>query len=247
MAHETPIPRALASRQVRIIRPRDARDIYANPGNEFARLAKAGILTRIAHGYYAVPPIEAFGDPRWRPTPESVALGVGQADHGRDRVALVGISASRLLGIPPRAIAVGIVAIPTRRRPLETTAGRVVFWTRDVATLDTQSAKTELARGWATTPEQTLLDIAERPGLGGITMSTASETMWQLAPRADWLRVHRLSISQHRPAAYARARWVCSGLVSDDAPSPLRQRRPASSHGLSSWNQSDAVQFGIAT
>lgn len=40
----------------RVVRPRDAVDLYANPRAEFRRMADTGVLRRIATGYYAVVP-----------------------------------------------------------------------------------------------------------------------------------------------------------------------------------------------
>src|SRR5438874_12539652 len=88
----------------RILRPRDFDDVYANPGGEFGRLARTGVLDRLAHGYYLLVPEEHRGA-FWRPEVEGVALGVTVADYGRDAVALMGPSAARLLGAIPRALA----------------------------------------------------------------------------------------------------------------------------------------------
>ncbi len=244
MAHETPLPRELASRSVRIVRPRDGHHVYRHPREQFARLARAGVLMRVARGYYAIPPTEALGDLNWRPTPEAVALGIGIADYGRDRVALSGISAARLQGVPPRALAIGVVSAPVRRPPVRTTIGPVAFWHRDLDALDTQKARTELAVGWAATAEQALLDLAGRPNLGGLSPVTAAEAMWDLARRVDWNLIHRLSELQRHPGAYARALWVCSGLVSGDAPPP-RLRRPVPRKELMSWSDSDPRAYGI--
>ncbi|QBI20754.1 hypothetical protein ER308_15080 [Egibacter rhizosphaerae] len=39
----------------RVVRPRDAEGLYRNPRAEFRRLADAGALRRVAHGYYLIP------------------------------------------------------------------------------------------------------------------------------------------------------------------------------------------------
>jgi alkylation response protein AidB-like acyl-CoA dehydrogenase len=41
--------------------------------------------------------------------------------------------------------------------------------TRDISALDVQRAETELATGWVTSAQQTVLDLADRPALGGLT------------------------------------------------------------------------------
>lgn len=245
MTRETPLPRALASRSVRVLRPRDATDTYKDPFADLRRLADAGLLIRLAHGYYAIPPTEAFGDPAWQPTPEGVALGIGVADYGENAAALSGVSAARVRGVLARAVAVAIVSIPTRRQTLDTTAGRIVFWTRDTGTLDLQRAKTDLAPGYATSLEQTVLDIADRPRLGGVSTRLASETLWQLARRTDWDLVYSLSVAQRRPAAYARARWVCAGVAPDDAPPPRPRRSTTTTLGLISSTAAEPSLFGL--
>ena len=58
------IPRELVQRGRRVIRPRDLADRYTNPRAEVARMARNGVLHRIATGYYAVPPLNRLGDPR---------------------------------------------------------------------------------------------------------------------------------------------------------------------------------------
>ena len=137
------------------------------------------------------------------------------------------------------------MSVPVRRPPLETIAGPVSFWHRPVADLDTQKAGTDLGIGWATTAEQTLLDLADRPRLAGLAPRVAAEAMWDLAARADWLRIQRLSEAQNRPSAYARALWTCAGLA-PEAPRP-RLRRPVPAKGLASWSGADPRAFGLTT
>lgn len=241
----TPLPIEIAARSLRVIRPRDAADLYRNPPLEFARLARAGLLLRVARGYYAIPPMEALGTVSWRPAAESVALGIAMVDYGKDRVALAGISAARVLDAVPRALAVGVVAAPTERHTINTLSGPLSFWKRDTSDLATQRARTELATGWVTTPEQTILDMAYRPKLAGISPATTSEAMWALATRVDWEMVFDLSVRQRRRAAYTRARWTCAGLVSDDAPPAVRSRRLVSAGGLRSWCDAEPERFGV--
>ncbi len=243
MSHATPIPPQLASRAVRVIRPRDAAGAYRHPAVEFARLERAGLLRRVARGYYAIPPGGAPVDAAWLPTPEAIALGIGITDYGRDAVALCGISAARLLGVLPRAVAGAVVSSPVRRPPVETVAGPVSFWHRSITDMETQKARTDLGTGWATTAEQTLLDLADRPPLGGLAPRTAAEAIWDLAARVDWIRVRHLSEAQDRPSAYARALFTCAGLVSE-APRP-RLRRPVPTKGLVSWSKADPRAYGL--
>ncbi|MFH1104939.1 MAG: type IV toxin-antitoxin system AbiEi family antitoxin domain-containing protein [Actinomycetota bacterium] len=243
--HATPLPMEIATRALRVIRPRDAADIYRNPPLEFARLTRAGLLLRIARGYYAIPPMESLGTDSWRPAPESIALGIGMVDYGKESVALAGISAARVLNVLPRALAAGVVAVPASRNTLRTIAGPLIFWTRDTSQLQTQKTHTELVTGWVTTSEQTLLDLADVPDLGGVSPTTASEAIWALATRVDWGTVFDLSVRQRRRAAYTRALWASAGLISEVAPPPWRSRRSVSSRGLRSWSDASPERFGV--
>ncbi len=244
MSHETPLPRSLAARPVKVVRPRDATGTYTNPGVQFRRLVDAGKLVRVAYGYYAIPPVEWSGDPHWRPTPESLALGIAMADYGRDDVVLCGVSAARLLGIPPRALATAVVTVPVRRPPIDTISGSITFWHRSTTDLDFNKVRTELATGWGATAEQALLDVADQPGLGGLPVLTASEVIWLLARRVDWSRVHDLSLRQRKRAAYARAVWVSADLVNGPIP-PVRPGRVVSTKGLTSRGGSDPLAYGL--
>lgn len=245
MAHATPLSAALASRETRVVRPRDGKAIYAYPNEEFARLERAGLLRRLAHGYYLIHPAGRGADLPWLPPIEAIALGIAVADYGREAVALSGIGASRVLGALPRAISVSVVSIPVRRPPIETAGGTVAFWHRSVKGLDLQKARTELAQGWTTTPEQTLLDLADRPNTGGLAARVVVESLWALAPRADWHLVRELSDRQRRPSAYARASWSCAG-IGQDMPPPAALRRMVPSKGLTSWSDADPAAYGIS-
>ena len=154
----------LASLKRGVLRPRDAVDIYAQPHSEFKRWEQAGVLLKVAHGYYVHIP-EASRGASWRPEIEALALGIGQADYGVNGVALMHLSAARLQGAIPRAIAVAVLAVPKQRPTLETSCGRIVFVKRDVARLKRIKVKTELATGWCTSNEQTAVDLARRPNL----------------------------------------------------------------------------------
>jgi predicted transcriptional regulator of viral defense system len=166
-----------------------------------------------------------------------------------DRVALVGVSAARLHGALPRALATAVVAVGEQRRALETEWGDIVFVTRDVGVLDVQRADTDLTMGWVTTIEQTLLDIADRPTLGGIDPPAASDVLAALAPRAEWGVVADLARRQRRRAAYARARWVADGVIDADAPMPdvpSHHDRYADPLGLRPVAKTDPAPFGVA-
>jgi hypothetical protein len=200
------IPTKLARRANKVLRPRDAADVYAHPRGEFSRLLEQAVLHHISTGYYALAPMERLGDPRWRPDLAAVALGVAQADYGRDAVALMSVSAARRHGALPRAIGTAVVAVPKQRPPLHTAVGEVVFVKRDVRHLDLERVETELTTGWMTTPEQTVLDIAARPKLGGIQDDDARSILRALTRKIDWALTEELARDQHRPGALARVK-----------------------------------------
>ncbi|HWB67302.1 MAG TPA: hypothetical protein VG708_10810, partial [Mycobacteriales bacterium] len=114
----TAMPTPLARAPLRVVRPRDAQHVYAHPRAEFARLTARGALHRLAPGYYAVVPQEYVGD-EWSPTLEAAAAGIAAAHVGADHVVLMGLSAARLHGALPRALAVAVVAVPLQRRAIQ--------------------------------------------------------------------------------------------------------------------------------
>lgn len=224
------VPPEITGIEAGVVRPRDARDLYTNPAAEFQRLARNNVLRHIAHGYYVVVPAEHLGDPSWRPPLEAVALGVAQADRGRDEAALMGISAARYHGALPRAHGIAIVACEVVRRPLDTTVGRVRFVTRDPQELDLVAAHTELQEGWVTSPEQTILDLADRPELGGLGSPDVADAIQALSGSCDFELVAELARTQHKPSAYARAAWLAT-VAGVDVPGPIGTG-PVSSRGL---------------
>jgi predicted transcriptional regulator of viral defense system len=196
------LPAALAQRDVAVLRPRDAADVYVNPRWNFKRLVANGVLAPLAPGYFAMVPRRWVGRP-WRPDLNAVALGIAQADYGRDAVALCYVSAARHHGAVPRAVAVAVVAVPAQRALLHVGSGTVRFVTRDVARLEVEAIETELAHGWVTTVEQTLVDLASRPY--GLDEAQAAEAIRALAGRADWAVAERLARAQRKVRALARA------------------------------------------
>jgi hypothetical protein len=98
------------------------------------------------------------------------------------------------------------VAVPKQRPPLHTDLGEIVFVKRDVRRLDLERVETELTTGWMTTAEQTALDIAARPGLGGIEESDCRSILRAFAREIDWTLVEELARDQHRPGALAKVK-----------------------------------------
>lgn len=221
------MPAALLAAQPPVLRPRDA-SWWRNPRKELARLASQGLVASPAAGYFVVPPAGRAGDRRWRPTLEGFALALAQREQGIDAVAAMGTSAARLLGAYPRAVAVAVVAVPRQRRALTSEWGVVTFPAREVAKLDLQRVDTDLTAGWVTTAEQTLLDIADRPTLGGLGPVAASEVIVSLASRVDWELIHQLARAQRKRAAYARGRWVADPVLQAGSAAPMPEAAPQS-------------------
>ena len=200
----TGLPPALARRPTAVFRPRDLSEIYAHPRPEVARLVRAGLLLPLARGYYARVPLESQGDRSWRPDLHAAALGIGQADAGLDGAVLMHLSAARILGALPREVTVAVVAMDRQRAPLHVLGGTVLFVRREVVALEVQRVTTVLGPGWVTTGEQTLLDLAHRPDLGGVDASVAGEAVTALAATADWPTAGRLAEAQRRRATLLR-------------------------------------------
>lgn len=182
----------------------DAAGVYAHPRPEFARLARAGALHKVATGYYVPVPDSEIGR-RWLPGLEAVAWGVAAADEGVDPVAVMGVSAARIHGVIPRALGVAVVATGRHRRTLRL-ADRdadVVFVRRDVPRLDVQREAFELGAGWVTSVEQTILDLAARPDLGGVP-AEAHSAVAALLPHADRGLLDDLAAAQRRKATLTR-------------------------------------------
>lgn len=198
------VPPALAQRRNRVLRPRDAADVYAHPRAELARLVRIGAAVRLASGYVALTPQGRLGDTSWRPELNAAALGIAQADYGLDATALMGVSAARHHGAIPRALAVAVVAVPKQRPALKSEIGTVFFSRRDCGRLDLERVDTELGSGWITTIEQTALDLAARPDQASLPTAEIDQALRSLAFRADPALLAELAAAQHRPAALRR-------------------------------------------
>ena len=201
----TPIPAALAVAPLRTIRPRDAGDIYAHPRAQLVRLAEHGLLHRIADGYYVVVPQNMVGR-SWMPSLEAAAAGIAAAIHGPEDIVLMGVSAARLHGAIPRALATAVVAVPHQHRPI-TLSDRpavVMFVKRDTRGLDAERIEIPLGPALVTTPEQTVLDLANRPTLGDSEADVPSAVA-VLYARSDKKRLQTLATQQRRLASLRRA------------------------------------------
>lgn len=203
--HAAGLPPALAHRQLRLLRPRDARHVYtSNPSAELARLTERGLLHRVASGYYVIVPAERVADPSWRPSLAATAWAIAASDYGIGDVALSGTSAARHHGLIPRELAVAFVSVPRQRPALSLLGGEARFVRRDVAALDVERWDSELGSGWVTTLEQTALDLVGRPERWTLSARDLEEAMAAAAPRIDLELLSQLAAAQKKRPAAAR-------------------------------------------
>ncbi|MGH3450713.1 MAG: type IV toxin-antitoxin system AbiEi family antitoxin, partial [Haloechinothrix sp.] len=119
----------------------------------------------------------------------------------------MGLSAARLHGAIPRALDVAVIAVP-KNRPNLVLADRnamVRFVLRDTDRLDAERLNTDLGAALVTTAEQTLLDLAHRPDLGGVS-AEAKAAIRALWLRADANRLTDIAGEQRLRSALVRAR-----------------------------------------
>ena len=181
----------------------DLAEVYAHPKKEIRELRRAGVLHRLAHGIYCAVPPEA--DPgTWRPTLEAATAAVATALFG-DRVpVLAGLTAARVHRALPRAIGAGYVAVPVYRRPatLADRDARVHFAERDVTVLDAVLVQTDLGQALATTPEQTVLDLARSDPRGNdVDARQATDALW---PQCDAAVLEEIAGRQRMRATLRR-------------------------------------------
>ena len=201
----TAVPTPLVAKPLRTFRPTQAGDVYAYPAPEVARLTELGLLHRLTGGYYVVVPQELVGR-SWMPGLELAAAGIATAIYGPDDIVLMGVSAARLHGVIPRALATAVVAVPRQHRAITLTDRQALvrFVKRDTARLDAERFDTTLGPTFVTTPEQTVLDLAYRPDLGDseIEIPAAIAALYE---RSDHDLLRALAIKQRRLASLERA------------------------------------------
>lgn len=193
---------SLLRRAVRVVALDEAGDAPAHPG--YARLAASGVLHRLAPGYYAIRRSEHIGAD-WTPDLEAVAWGIAAADDGPRSVAVMGLSAARAHGALEDPLDVGVVAT-TRNRPtlrLTDRPATVSFVRRDPRRLKIERYGGALGSGWVTTVEQTLLDLAAYPQLGG-RPDLAEDGITGLIDKADPHVLYSLAGAQRRLGALDR-------------------------------------------
>lgn len=203
--HTTAVPTTLAAKPLKTFRPGQAGETYAYPAPEIARLTELGLLHRLTNGYYVVVPQELVGR-SWMPGLEVAAAGIATAIYGPDDIVMMGVSAARLHGVIPRALATAVVAVPRQHRPITLTDRQalVQFVKRDTARLDAERFDTPLGPTLLTTPEQTVLDLAHRPGLGDSEVEIPAAVV-ALYERSDQAVLRKLATEQRRLASLERA------------------------------------------
>jgi hypothetical protein len=191
---------------MRTFRAADADIAYAHPAPQLRRLEQLGVLHRLAHGYYTVVPQDQIGT-GWMPTLEAAAAGIAAARFHPARAPLMGVSAARVHGALPRALAVAIVAAPTQHDPITLLdrPASVRFVKRDTARVDVETVTTELGRALVTSIEQTVLDLARRPALD-VAEDQIPEALRALLPRCEPDVLDELARAQRLRSALARAR-----------------------------------------
>ena len=191
---------------MRTFRTADAAVAYAHPAPQLRRLEQLGVLHRLAHGYYTAVPQDQIGT-SWMPTLESAAAGIAAARFHPARAPLMGVSAARVHGALPRALAVAIVAAPTQHESITLLdrAATVRFVKRDTSRIDVETVPTELGRALVTSIEQTVLDLARRPALG-VAEDQIPEALRALLPRCESDVLDELARAQRLRSALTRAR-----------------------------------------
>jgi hypothetical protein len=98
------------------------------------------------------------------------------------------------------------VAVPRQHAPLTLTdrPARVLFVQWDVERLEVGRTRTELGPALVTGIEQTVLDLARRPELGGMP-DEARSAIRVLLPRADRTVLDQLADDQRLRSALGRA------------------------------------------
>ncbi|WP_369637942.1 type IV toxin-antitoxin system AbiEi family antitoxin [Nocardia sp. JMUB6875] len=205
----TLLPSELWRMPLRTVRPQDLAGIYAQPRPEVARLVEQGVLHRVAYGYYVIVPPDYVGR-AWLPELEAAAAGIASSIYGPDQAIVMGVSAARILGAIPRALATAVIAVPSQHRPITLTdrSAQVRFVRRDTDALDAERVETPLGPALVTTPEQTVLDLARRPELGNAETEVrgAIATLYR---RSDPSRLAQLAANQRLSAALRRVEgWV---------------------------------------
>lgn len=170
----------------------------------YATLVRRGLLHRIAAGYYVLVPGDEVGK-SWKPLLEAAAWGIAAADDGPRSVSLMGLSAAKEHGALDESLNTAVIAT-TRNRPALRFTDRqatVSFVRRDPNRMRIKRHTTQLGQGWITTVEQTMLDLAQYPQLGG-RPDLANAAISGLVDKADPHVLNSLAIAHRRQGALDR-------------------------------------------
>lgn len=153
--------RLIEAAPMRTVRTDDIGALLPNPSRVLTRLVRIGAVTKLAHGFYTVPPGGADGR-EWRPPVEVGALAVATARFGQRRAILIGDGAARHWHAIPRAIGSATIAVEERGvKPVElATGGRIRFVVRHLEDVDAVLERTVLGEALVATLPQTLYDLA---------------------------------------------------------------------------------------
>ena len=209
LTHEVAVPAAALIHPTLMLTGRSAAAVYAQPAAQLLRLANAGAIIKIAHGYYAAIPVDkSKGD--WLPSLETLTAGLATAIYGQGNGALWGLSAARVHGALPRAIATGFALGPSQHRPLALTVrpGEAHFRMRDPERLEVEYLATELGPGLVTSIEQTILDLSGQEF--DADSEPRVEAVRNLMAMANADRLAELAARVRGRAALARARKLLS-------------------------------------
>lgn len=209
LKHEVAVPSAALIHPTLMLTGRSAAAVYAQPAAQLRRLANAGAIIKIAHGYYAAIPVDkSKGD--WLPSLETLTAGLATAIYGQGNGALWGLSAARVHGALPRAIATGFALGPSQHRPLALTVrpGEAHFRMRDPERLEVEYLATELGPGLVTSIEQTILDLSGQEF--DADSEPRVEAVRNLMAMANADRLAELAARVRGRAALARARKLLS-------------------------------------
>ncbi|HJE51672.1 MAG TPA: hypothetical protein K8V15_06805, partial [Tessaracoccus flavescens] len=152
-------------------------------------------VERIAPATYTAKPDHIPLDDPWSPRLEEAAMAFATALYGPRVPVLYGLGAARFHHAIPRAIGVTVVAVPQQHRPVTlSSGGRVIFTKVDTDGLQARAETGELGRFLVTTVEQTLVNLVERPELGGMPHEAAAATR-ALREMADRTTLEKLKTS----------------------------------------------------
>lgn len=171
---------------------------YVNPSAELKRLEARGVVYQISRGNYVlIPERSRKKNNHWMPEIEAAALGLAIAAYGKKNVALIGPSAIRIQKLYPRALGIAYVAVPVQRPAIKTKLGTIRFIKRDVSELDLVPIKTELCSGYATSLEETLIDLLRTKPQWDLGRSTIKEMIESAYDFSDKKKVLSLA-RKHR-------------------------------------------------